>query len=121
MGFRLNIKHNDIEYGDDHKLYGYIPLKYLSSFNIILPEIKKQWEPLETYSEDTIYGVYFCIFCPTEELILDEDTFSKFADAYIEDLPKRYRKLADSLDPVHVYSYMNKLKNLPGEKVLYWK
>ena len=40
MGFRMSIEHNGIYYGEDHKLYGYVPFEELSSFNIILPEIK---------------------------------------------------------------------------------
>ena len=115
MGFRMSIEHCGVSYGDDHKLYAYVPLKDLSSFNIILPEIKKQWNVPEGYSPDTIYAVYFCEPGVTDNLILDEVTFSKFADAYLIDFEKIYGD-----EDFSVVYYMDKLKHSSGEKILYW-
>ena len=115
MGFRLNIEHKGIEYGDDHKLYGYAPLEVLSSFNIIFPEIKKQWGIPEESDPDIVYMAYMCVLGATDDLILDEVTFSKFADAYLIDFEKRYGN-----KDLSVVYYMDKLKHSSGEKTLYW-
>lgn len=42
MGFRMYIKHKGKEYGGDHKFYGYEDVSELTSFPILIPEIRRQ-------------------------------------------------------------------------------
>ena len=117
MGFRMHIKHKGKEYGGDHKLYGYKDVKKLTSFPILIPEIRRQWDVPTTYSGEYIYLVYFCGSDVTDDLVLDEDTYAKFADAYTEDLVNCFY----NTEFVHYFiNYIQKLRTLPGEKILSW-
>ena len=51
----------------------------------------------------------------TDKLILDEVTFSKFADEYLIDFEKKYGS-----EDWSVFYYMNKLKSSSGKKILCW-
>lgn len=120
MGFRMYILHNGNEYGGDHKLYGYEDLENLSSFDIIIPEIIKQWEILPNFnSKEDIYQNYFVIVEATEDLKLDSVLFSVFAKRYCQDL--RNRTCYDSPEVVRrAINYIESLINTPGDKILYW-
>lgn len=116
MGFRMYIKYKDKEYGGDHKLYGYHDVKKLTSFPILIPEIRRQWGVPTRYSDEDIYIVYFCCPQATDDLVLDEVTYAKFADAYSDDLINFF-----SIDHAHdVINYIQKLRSLRGEKILSW-
>lgn len=117
MGFRMYIKHKGKEYGGDHKLYGYEDAKKLTSFPILIPEIRRQWDIPTTYSDEDIYSIYFYSCDVTDDLVLDEILFSVFAKRYCLDLKNTYGN-----DPYvsHITGYMEELINSPGEKVLSW-
>ncbi len=120
MGFRMYIKYNGEEYGGDHKLYGYEDFKNLSSFEILIPEIIRQWEvdPDRCGKED-IYVDYFVVAGVTEDLKLDEVLFSIFAKRYCQDL--RNRTCYDCPEVVHkAINYIEQLINMPGDKIIYW-
>lgn len=115
MGFRMNIRCNNRDYGDDHKLYGYRDFKSLSSFQVLIPDIIRQWNVPNTYSNKDIYDIYFCAAPGTEDLILDEIGFSVFAKRYCNDVRKAF-----GADRDYIINYMEELINLPGKKVLSW-
>ena len=115
MGFRMNIHCNNRDYGDDHKLYGYQNLKDLSSFQVLIPDIIRQWSVPNTYSDEDIYYMYFCVSGATDDLILDEIEFSVFAKRYCNDVRKAF-----GADGDYIINYMEELINLPGKKVLSW-
>lgn len=120
MGFRMYIEHNGEIYGGDHKLYGYEDLKNLSSFDILMPEIIKQWEvePRRNDKEDIYYN-YFIIAEDTEDLKLDSILFSTFAKKYCQDL--KNRTCYDDPEIVKgAIKYIESLINTPGDKILYW-
>lgn len=120
MGFRMYILHNGNEYGGDHKLYGYEDLKNLSSFDILMPEIIKQWEILPIFNnKEDIYQNYFVIAEATEDLKLNPALFSTFAKKYCQDL--RNRTCYDSPEIVRMaIKYIEPLINTLGDKILYW-
>ena len=65
MGFRMNIKHGDEEYGDDHKLYGYYAFEDVEkSFLYISKFMKAQWEELNYEIYDDPREIYMVIFAP---------------------------------------------------------
>jgi hypothetical protein len=111
----MSIKCGDKEYGDDHKLYGYQALEDLSSFQVLIPDIIKQWEVPATFNNDDIYCVYFCCSGSTYDLVLDDVIFSVFAKRYCDDIRKAFGANGDS-----IIKYMQELINMPGNKVLSW-
>lgn len=115
MGFRMYIKHKCKEYGGDHKLYGYQDIKDLTSFPILIPEIRRQWGIPTTYSDEDIYSECFCISSATDDLILDEIIFSVFAKRYCDDIRRAF-----STDGGYATNYMEELINSSGEKILSW-
>lgn len=117
MGFRMYIKHKGKIYGGDHKLYAYCDIKSLTSFPILIPEIKRQWRIPTAFSPEDTYLEYFCNPGYTDDLVLDEATYAKFADAYSEDLVN----ISRNPDSVHyIINYIQYLRTLPGKKILSW-
>ncbi len=120
MGFRMYILHNGNEYGGDHKLYGYEPLENLSSFEILMPEIIKQWDIIPCLkSKEDIYYNYFVIGSSTEDLKLNQALFSTFAKRYCQDLRNR-TCYGDPEVVKKAIKYIESLLNAPGDKIIYW-
>ena len=117
MGFRMSVRLENCDEweGNDHKLYGYWDYYDVKkSFDIIYPLIQRQWkwvadtdEPFETYE------IAMCCAGYTEELVVDEDTFRKFAIAYVDDLKTTGHDISK-------YGYLIELAEHSGNKVLEW-
>ena len=125
MGFRMNvcreIDRQDYNrwHGDDHKLYGYFSFEDVAkSFIYISRFMKAQWEDLkDTIYDDPrdIYGYICCVGC-TDDLILSEEEFEKFASLYLADIAKNTSEETFNF----VCSYMIPLAMLPDNKVIWW-
>ena len=124
MGMRMSIilKDNSQKFGDDHKLYGYVPYEDVkSSFNILYPFILKQWSDCYAYEEyenpqKDAYELLRMVGL-TDDLVIDADTFKKFSEEYLKDL----LSVSKSVDLYnYVKDYFDELNNVPGEKILYW-
>ena len=118
MGFRMSAKleGSDEWLGDDHKLYGYWGYGDVkNSFDILHPLMKEQWDDIEDDPGDA-YDI-FCCYIYTDELVVDEETFRRFAEAYIDDLIST----AHSTDGIGCISqYMRYLAERKGNKILEW-
>lgn len=124
MGYRMTIcpeGNHDDWVGDDHKFYGYRTYKEIKgSFDYLFERLKRQ---------DTAYNDYdaeeaseFC--CVTSlETILSEDEFAEFMELYLADLYKAWSKdYPDDYEEniARIRGYMTKMRDTPGNKVLYW-
>lgn len=124
MGFRMSIKveGEDKEYGDDHKFYGYAKYEEVkNSLSVLIPLIKEQWKiddmsNIDPVNPEEIYGIFIWSGC-TEDLVVDNDTYTKFMLAYLSDL-KNYWK--DPVDVHYVEEYMEPLSRRPENKILWW-
>lgn len=119
MGFRMYVKHNDQEYGNDHKLYGYYSFEDVAkSFVYISRFMKAQWENLNyaTYDDPREVYDYICYIGATDDLVLSEEEFKEFADLYLKDVFKN--KPIETFQAVN--EYMTNLIHAPGNKVIWW-
>ena len=121
MGFRLTITEieEDISFGGDHKLYGYVGYGDIKeSFSELIPEIRKQWtddhDAIEDFSDGDIYEVYFCESGSTEPIELDSVIFSIWAKRYRDEF-RRLRGRNNKFE-----SYIEHLINSPCKKKLEW-
>lgn len=125
MGFRMNvcreIDRNNYKYwrGNDHKLYGYYAFEDVAkSFVYISKFMKEQWEEFkdETYDDPRDRYDYICYVGATDDVVLSEEAFEKFASLYLADVAKN--KPEETFK--NVCSYMISLAMLPGDKVIWW-
>ena len=124
MGFRLKIRSaEDEDYrnyvGDDHKMYGYADFKTVfKSFMFLYPFLKQQ-NIFECSNDDFSAIDLYDLFCGmpcTDDIILSSSDYEKFADLYLSDLQDWF----NGEDINHIRDYMNKMKTVPGNKILYW-
>lgn len=120
MGMRMHITDtNGVEYGDDHKFYGYYDYIYVNhSFEVIYPLLKEQWDYVRDECESAEEAYDYFKWTPyTSNLIVPEDIFKKFAAEYLADLIKSDKEPKVVSD---VALYFAKLIKTPGDKVLEW-
>ena len=122
MGYRMTlyakIDGPDKFVGDDHKLYGYVPLadvknsvEYLFS---IRKEISDDWYFRDTEDVNDFYDHFN--YCCGPRFVMSEEHFSKFKELYLEDVKKN--KDEDVYE--FVKKYMTIVESRPGNKVVEW-
>lgn len=127
MGYRMTIEpegKHDEQVGDDHKFYGYNDFEAVKdSFGYLFPLLKEQDCFLFDY--DTPEDAYDLVMALSSgpEVTLSEEQFATFMDLYLADIAKRWSKLypedwESSVERIR--GYMERMKNTPGNKVLFW-
>ena len=123
MGYRLSIypeERPDEWVGDDHKLYAYNDFEAVKdSATYLFPFLQTQDEYYSTPEE--AYDIAFLGgFGP--EIVLSETEYAAFMDLYLTDAErcwtKKYGDCHESIERIR--AYMTKMKETPGNKVLFW-
>lgn len=125
MGFRMYCDSwpegfADSTKGDNEspKFYGYTDTGYIPTSYTILQTMAEKGllrcsTPTDHYCLDDYQNM--CIVGATEVYILEDKYFKTFIDAFIKDLIDNGYGIRESY-----LKYVNELKNLPGDKCIWW-
>lgn len=106
MGFRMHIWAARVDWGDDHKLYGYFAYEDVkNSFDYIYKFIHEQDDILsdELYADPKECYDMLCCLCHVGPIHLSVKEFKEFSKLYLEDIKKN----KDENCYKYVSEYMN--------------